>query len=280
MIRLTRTFTINSIFTRTLVISRTMRTSNAVIEFSIKYPNPEPGEIDVELQGNKLAEKEVLLKETDVIMNYICNDIADHWTLSELLERSAEINNFNIARDSFIQALQCFLAIESPRFSKDLKISDDMGLYSFSGKEPKLVANCNAIYDKALAEVVKKQEAVNITNVPDTNAPRMSSESSSASGCSDTSIYFNENDTSIILLTIGTFIVINAIAWYVRTYHKEEPQGEDNEEALLHSTLEPFYLQDFVSKFIALLFPTIVMFYTFRYYHLYTLKKLMKYKKT
>lgn len=41
----------------------------------------------------------------------------------------------------------------------------------------------------------------------------------------------------------------------------------------LDSTLELFYLQEFLGKLIALLFPASVMFYTFCYYHLYTLKK-------
>ena len=102
-----------------------------------------------------------------------------------------------------------------------------------------------------------------VSNLP--SAPRPGSSSSG----SDYTYDFGDN-TGIILMTVGAFIVINALAWYARTYHKDTlvPSTiEDNDSVGLASVYEPMFISNLTIMILTCLFPTLMFYYTFRYYY-------------
>ena len=105
-----------------------------------------------------------------------------------------------------------------------------------------------------------------VTSLPSAPRPGFSS-----SGSDHTFAFNDENpNLSIIVLTIASFVVINAIAWYTRTYHKDTlvPSTiEGNDGVGLASVYEPIVIQNLAITILTCLFPTLMFYYTFRYYY-------------
>ena len=117
------------------------------------------------------------------------------------------------------------------------------------------------------------------SNTTPSSSRPSSAASSSGSDYSFDLDLFKENRSMVIALTLASFIIINGIAWYVRTYHKEtlvpETVEDTNESELLYSRYEPSLfssLNPAIMLILTCFFPTLMFYYTFRYYYYYRLE--------
>ena len=117
------------------------------------------------------------------------------------------------------------------------------------------------------------------SNTTPSSSRPSSAASSSGSDYSFDLDMFKENRPMVIALTLASFIIIQGIAWYVRTYHKETlvPEtvvdSKETDEGISYSSYEPLVLLNMVLNVI---FPTLMICYAFRYIYIGKLKTFVK----
>ncbi len=266
---------------------RTIRTSNAVIEVIGDETDPE------------------LVDEAAHIREYITENIIDDVPFSKIIKNADDVLGYDIHADSFVYVIEELLRKEPNILVSSYYYGrlDDVGLYNKDLPHVTLAKDYITRYENALFEAIEYVESdVEENKLSDTNsnpseedkssntssdgyvrlpveAPdnvsTHSSTSSSGSSGSDTSLYDDDgNNTAIIIYTIATFIAITAIAWYVKKYHPNtmETSNDIVEESGIHSVYEPMALQNVMIAIGYCLVPTIMFYYTYRYYYLYRLK--------
>lgn len=256
--------------------------SNAIIE---AYTNPEAEGIAWE------------------ITSYIAQAIDDEIPLSVMIAGAPEVLGYKIHPQSFFAVIATLCSKMGPQGFKAIGICDDINMFSHSPTHESFPIPTNEAvvkYVDIMSSAIPKASPVTSplaeTNTVTESSPPIrstpvnpdshiivyqdtSSSGSDSGSDSGGNIEVNNNNRTIVILTITTFLIIQLIAWYARRNNKDivEKGSVDNEDPL-HSVYEPCeFIFDVVNKLLLLLVPmSLLILYDYRYYYLYLVRSSIK----
>lgn len=200
---------------------------------------------------------------------YVLESLEKEWTFSQILSRSQDELSYPLAVQSLETIFEGMLS--NPRTTEPAKLFidrfDDLQMFNHSTYETLPLQKSSQrntsdhTYDASNSSDTSSSSSDDHISLNNTSLPNTSSQES---------LFNNGNNNQIILLTVLAFTAIVLVAWYVKKYHPETVDtNEETTSTSLHSVNENIVnLNKCIIQLALVLVPTILYYlYHYRYYY-------------